>query len=142
MVEPGQALNFAVSSEYIPGLAGQSTRMSLSELRETTQVTDTIYSQPLVVGPRSSRPIPVVVPMQQGGTLAASFRISGGANHDIRIILTTADNHIIADTGRVSLAASINQRLPRGQYLLNFDNSFSLIASKNILLDVKLVSFR
>jgi hypothetical protein len=80
--------------------------------------------------------------MQQGAVLEGSYEIRGGTGNDVAVVLTTSDSRVLLNSGRVSGWGQIKVPLPRGSYVLYFNNQFSLLASKSVSPDLSLVFYR
>jgi len=79
---------------------------------------------------------------QQGAVLEGTYTITGGAGRDVAVTLVSPTGAVILNSGRVSGFGQFKQRLPRGNYMILFDNRFSTFSSKSVSPDLKLTYYR
>jgi hypothetical protein len=138
----GQNLNFVVSSRYIMELWSERREMSLTDMLSQTRVADPLPATTISIAARSAVSLPFVVTGQQGAILEGSYTVSGGRGSDIGVSLVGPGGMMIVNSGRVSGSGQFRQRLPRGQYAVIFNNSFSTFSPKSVSPDLKLVYYR
>lgn len=70
-----------------------------------------------------------------GDTVRGSISVSGGSGNDVDFWVTDPGGSHILNFGRVSRGTDFSFRADRsGAYTLHFDNSFSLISSKMVII--------
>jgi S1-C subfamily serine protease len=138
----GQNLNFVMSARHITELLEQKRPIALSEMLTETQTTTPVAANTFMVPARNGWRITLNVPMQQGAVLEGSYEVRGGGGNDVDVVLTTNDNRVVLNSGRVSGSGEIKVPLPRGSYVLNFNNQFSTFTSKSVSPNLKLVYYR
>jgi hypothetical protein len=116
--------------------------MSLEEMLRQTQVTDQLPANTIPIQARNVMQLPFTVTGQQGAMLEGTYTISGGSGRDVGVMLVGAGGGMILNSGRVSGAGQIKQRLPRGSYSILFDNRFSNFSAKSVSPDLKLSYYR
>jgi hypothetical protein len=95
--------------------------MTLEEMLSETKVVAPIGGNTISVRPRTFVSLTFNMVGQQGAILDGRYRVSGGV---------------------VKVSGEFKQRLPRGQYSIVFDNRGSLISSKTVSAELKLLYFR
>jgi S1-C subfamily serine protease len=138
----GQNLNFVMSARHITALMERKRPMALAEMLSETKATTPMAPNTFMVPARGTYKINITVPMQQGALFEGSYDVSGGRGNDVDVQLRAADNQVVLDSGRVSGSGQIRIRLPRGSYVLYFDNHFSTFSSKSVSPDLKLTYYR
>jgi hypothetical protein len=138
----GQNLNFVISATHIRELLERKHPIALSEMLIETQTTTQIAANTFTVPARNGWKITLNVPMQQGAVLEGSYEVRGGGGNDVDVVITTSDNRLVLNSGRVSGSGQIKVPLPRGSYVLYFNNQFSTFTSKSVSPDLKLVYYR
>lgn len=141
-VRDGQSLNFVVSSKYISELLSRRQAIPLDEMLNQTKVSERIGSSTIMVQARNAMQITFAVNGQQGATLEGTYSITGGSGNDVGVMLLSANNAVIVNSGRVAGSGEFRQRLPRGQYRLVFDNRFSTFTSKSVTPDLALTFYK
>ena len=138
----GQNLNFVMSARHITELMERKRPIELSEMLSETQTTTPIAANTFSVPARNGWRFNLNVPMQQGAVLEGSYEVRGGSGNDVDVVLTTTDNRVVLNSGRVSGSGQIRVPLLRGSYVLYFNNQFSTFSSKSVSPDLKLVYYR
>jgi len=138
----GQNLNFVMSARHITDLMERKNLITLSQMLTETQTTTPVAANTFMVPARNGWKIPLNVSMQQGAVLEGSYQVRGGGGNDVDVVLTTNDNRVVLNSGRVSGSGEIKILLPRGSYFLYFNNQFSTFTSKSVSPDLKLVYYR
>jgi hypothetical protein len=87
-----------------------------------------------------------VPPNGTNGRVAGTFQVFGGAGNDVQVIITDAieyenwkNNHqtrVLYNSERVTNGTISLQNLPPGDYVLAFDNRFSIISRKQVTADI------
>lgn len=137
----GQSLNFGVSAKHISELLSHRQSLSLETMLEQTKVSDPIASSTIMVPARNAMQLTFVVNSQQGATLEGTYTITGGSRADVGVALT-GPTGVIVNSGKVAGYGQFKQRLPRGKYVVIFDNRFSAFSSKSVSPDLKLTYYR
>jgi len=138
----GQNLNFVISARHITESLQRKRPITLSEMLAETRTTVPVATNTFTVPARNGWKITFNVPMQQGAVLEGSYEVRGGTGNDVAVVLTTSDNRVLLNSGRVSGSGQIKTPLSRGSYVLYFNNQFSLLASKSVSPDLNLVFYR
>ena len=83
------------------------------------------------------------------GVAAGSFRASGGAHNDIRVLITDSDEcenylngnraNVVYDSGQKTVG-KIDVRLNRGGYCIIFDNRNSIVSAKEVAAHIIFVA--
>jgi S1-C subfamily serine protease len=141
-VQNGENLNFVLSASHINDLVSRKREIPLSEMLTETLVSDPIATNTLSVPARNFVTLPFVVRSEQGALLEGSYSVSGGSGNDVGVILATTDNRVIVNSGLVKGEGQLRQRLPRGSYLIMFDNRFSTFTSKSVTPSFTLAYYR
>jgi S1-C subfamily serine protease len=140
-IAAGESLNFAVPATAIQSLLAGRSEISFALMRASTRMEVPLIGSTLQVPPRRQMRFSFTVP-SQGADLQGDYRVAGGLGNDVSVMLLNIDGAVIANLGRVSAYGEVHQLLAQGRYVLAFDNGFSLLATKTVTPDVKLVYYR
>lgn len=132
----GQNLNFVISSRHIADLLGKKRQLT------ETRVEYPFPASTITVPARQARVWRFVVSGQPGALFEGTYTITGGSNSDVIVMLMGPGQSPIVNSGRVSGFGQFSQRLPMGQYMVVFDNRFSILSSKSISPNLKLVYYK
>jgi S1-C subfamily serine protease len=141
-VQNGENLNLVLSSTHINDLVSRKRDIPLSKMLTETLVSDHIATNTLSVPARNIVTLSFVVRSEQGALLDGSYSVSGGSGNDVGVVLLTNDNKVLVNSGIVKSEGQLRQRLPRGSYLIMFDNRFSTFTSKSVSPNFTLAYYR
>ncbi|MGA2434422.1 MAG: trypsin-like peptidase domain-containing protein, partial [Bryobacteraceae bacterium] len=141
-VRNGQSLNFAVSAKHFSEILNRRQSVSLDEMRNQTRVSAPLASNTITVLARNGIRFSFTINEQQGAVLEGTYTITGGSGRDLGVELVGTGGSVIVNDGRVVGFGQFKQRLPRGNYVILFDNRFSAFSSKSVSPDLKLTYYR
>ena len=138
----GQNLNFVVSARHISDLLKRRQRLSLTDMRNETQVIERLATSSFSVAARQTFPLIFAVQHQQGAVMEARFTVNGGWGHDLEVALMNDEGKVIINSGKVVASGHLKRRLPAGRYALVFGNRMSFVSSKSVSGDFTLTYYR
>lgn len=141
-METGENLNFAVPIDAAKTLLTKNRQTSFPQLLSMTEVHQSILTSSISVPPRVMA-FDIAVP-QQGGILAGSLSISGGAGNDLGISLVSDNGALVWNGGIVRNNGNLNLRLLGGRYKLVFNNKMGpfWISPKTVSGELELSYYR
>jgi len=107
--------------------------LTLSVLLVLSFATAACCLQTFTVPARSASTVPL--PLSQGDAVEGNITVTGGLNNDINFNITDPNGNIIRSFSLVTQTPFSFQAETTGDYILVFDNSFSLLISRSVTLD-------
>jgi hypothetical protein len=136
----GQNLNVAISARHIMSLLESPRRIPLKKMLDETVVVQQISGDTVCVPAGEVRSLPFLV--EADAVLEGTYKINGGLNDDIEVVLVTDENDPVWRSGRVKTSGQIQLPLPSGGYHLILDNEFSIFRSKSVSTELRLRFYR
>ncbi len=127
------------------------TSVVLVTQQQTTQVSNNVVNGMVTIGARNYQYYQITVPSGAiSPSVSGSFTASGGSGNDIKIYVMDNTNYVNWQNGHSAstyytsgqtTTGSISAQLPSGAgtYYLVYDNTFSLLSTKNVDTQVNLV---
>ncbi len=137
-----QNLNFGIPARYITGLLAAEHSISLAEMSFETEVVERPAASTVSVPAGKATALTITVGYPQGAVLEDKFSVIGGSGNDVAVLLVAPNGAVVFNSGRVNSSGQFKLRLTRAVYQLVFDNSFSVVSTKSVSQDLKLIHYR
>ena len=80
------------------------------------------------------------ISLKEGDSVTGNFTVSGGSGNDVNFYVTDANGTEILRFDRTTGVSFSFSGTTTGSYTMNFDNKFSILASKTVTLDYSVKS--